>query len=189
MFRAVSAALLRRSALGTVRLRRCASAGVLRLPTLPSTLEALEAEFPSTFEQRVEYRDLDAMNHVNNATYFMYFENARIRAFLGGKFAFNPAGVSPVLADTWCSFRRPVELDDMLTIGSRAENINPERGSFDHRYIVWSARHGTVAAQGGATVVLCDFDAGGRRTTIPPLWLKWLEREVAPGGDSGAASA
>ena len=53
-----------------------------------------------------------------------------------------------MLADTWCSFRRPVELYDELLIGLRVENIVKERGEFQHRYAVWSTQLATVAAQG-----------------------------------------
>ena len=39
-------------------------------------------EFSFAISLYVWYRDLDAMGHVNNATYFQYFEQARTRYWL-----------------------------------------------------------------------------------------------------------
>ena len=104
-------------------------------------------------------------NHVNNATYFSYFEEARLAAWRkkgDGRVA--PKGIAPVISNIWCAFHRPIALEDTVTIALRVENVQPERSSMDHRYVVWSESQAAVAAQGGATVVLCDFDhSDGRR--------------------------
>ena len=141
-----------------------ASTASLRLPTsaLPTSLAACHAAFPVVHATRVEFRDLDPYSHVNNATYFSYFEEARMAAWPKGV---EPKGIAPVLADVWCAFRRPVALYDVVHIGLRVDNVNVEASTFEHRYVVWSEALGQVAAQGGATVVLCDFDRQGRRAT------------------------
>ena len=54
-------------------------------------------------------------------------------------------GIAPVLADTWCTFRRPISLYDKLAIGVRVEGIEAEKGQFLHRYIVWSEDQETVS--------------------------------------------
>ena len=50
------------------------------VPT-PKTFADLQQHFPYIMPLKVEYRDLDAMQHVNNTTYFHYFETARINQF------------------------------------------------------------------------------------------------------------
>ena len=142
---------------------------------VPSSLAEMRACFPIVHEHTVEFRDLDAMQHVNNATYFQIFEKARIAALSAltrGKACFKPEGIAPVLAGTWCRFRRPLEIDDKLLIGVRADSILPARGEFEHHYVVWSSQHHGVAAQGGATIVVCDFDNGAKRTPLPDNWVR-----------------
>lgn len=66
-------------------------------------------------------------------------------------------------------------LYDSVVVGVRATNIIPEQGEFKHIYAVWSTKQNTVAAMGGCTIVVCDFDNGGGRTDIPDHWLKMLK--------------
>ena len=104
---------------------------------------------------------------MNNATYFSYFEEARL-ALWGGKGDGQVAakGIAPVIADIWCAYQRPIALGDTVSIALRVENLQPEKSSMEHRYVVWSEANEMVVAQGGATIVLCDFDHGdGRRAT------------------------
>ena len=106
-----------------------------------------------------------ADNHVNNTVYFSFYEEVRVRAWRKstGSDSFAASGIAPVLQDTWTHFRLPLSLFDIVHIGMRAEHIEPETASFQHRYCVWSERFGAVAAEGGAGLVLCDFANGGKR--------------------------
>jgi len=160
-----------------------ASASSLRLPAsqLPKALAAFHEAFPVHVRKPVEYRDLDVYNHVNNACYFAYFEEARVRGWRAkddgaASWSVEAKGIAPVLQDTWCNFRVPIGLYDVVHIGLRVEGVQPERASFEHRYCVWSEDHDQVAAQGGATIVLCDFDRGGRRAQglTPSAMDRWL---------------
>jgi acyl-CoA thioester hydrolase len=113
---------------------------------------------------------LDSNQHVNNATYLSYFEEARTNCWFDSPgpnaLRLGPKGVAPVLADTWVSFRRPVALPDKLHVGMRVERIDVSRASIEHRYVVWSETLEDVAAQGGCTIVMADFDKGGVRAEL-----------------------
>ena len=72
-------------------------------------------------------------------------------------------------------FRRPVELYDTVVVGCRVLDVDQPRGEFKQEYAVWSEKQSTVAAVGGCTIVVCDFDKkGGPRTPIPEEWLPKL---------------
>ncbi|MBP6020146.1 MAG: acyl-CoA thioesterase [Burkholderiaceae bacterium] len=55
----------------------------------------------------VRWGDLDALNHVNNAVYSQYFEEARIQLF-GQAGIVLPSARNVVLAHASCDFLRPV---------------------------------------------------------------------------------
>ena len=57
----------------------------------------------------------------------------------------------------------PLSLFDVVHIGLRVEQVVPEKASFEQRYAVWSERFDAIAAEGGAKLVLCDFNAQGKR--------------------------
>jgi acyl-CoA thioester hydrolase len=137
--------------------------------------------FPFWHTRTVEWRDLDAMNHVNNARYFSYLESARLAHMQAmGLLSLTPDhSIAPVLADTWCSYRRPALLNDTLEVGVRVEAIDAERGEYANRYaIVRSSEAGepTVLVQAGATIVVCDTRSGAR-TQLPPPFLDALRRQ------------
>ena len=67
----------------------------------------------------VRFRDLDAMGHVNNATYFTYMEEAR-KEFFNHLFNYSsPEDYPFILAGISCNFKKPVRLED----NSLAEDI------------------------------------------------------------------
>jgi acyl-CoA thioester hydrolase len=155
-------------------------------PSLPRTCRAARPTVsalhalsdPYSIRLDVDFCDLDAMVHVNNTVYFRWFETLRVRQFsqdIYPEFSFTPVGKKPVISETWCRFRRPVELYDSVVIGCRVLDVDQPRGEFKQEYAVWSERQSTVAAVGGCTIVVCDFDLdGGPRTPIPDDWLPKL---------------
>lgn len=55
----------------------------------------------------VRWGDLDALNHVNNAVYFRYLEEARVQLFAQAGTALPPNRIT-LLAHVSCDFLRPV---------------------------------------------------------------------------------
>ena len=65
-----------------------------------------------TIKQDVRFRDLDALGHVNNATYFTYMEEAR-KVFFGDILnATSPDDFPFILAGISCNFIKPVQLEE-----------------------------------------------------------------------------
>ena len=79
-----------------------ASASTLCLPQLPQTFAAFCEAFPHQCSKQIEYRDLDAYNHVNNTVYFSFYEEVRVRTWRlsTGNETFAANGIAPVLQDT-----------------------------------------------------------------------------------------
>lgn len=76
--------------------------------------------FPHWKEVPIRFRDLDPLNHVNNAIFSTYYEEARIN-FIGDVPAFAHGldnGFSFVLANLQIKFLKPVEYPATLLIGS-----------------------------------------------------------------------
>jgi acyl-CoA thioester hydrolase len=94
----------------------------------------------------VQFRDLDALRHVNNAVYFSYLENARIaylRTLLG-----RPLGVDDirlVLVDAACRYHSPALLGDPLAMGIRITHLR--RSSFAFAYRLISRADGRLVAE------------------------------------------
>lgn len=111
--------------------------------------------FAVIFEQKVEWGDMDAFNHVNNVVYYDYAQRARIY-HLEQIDMFNDAAFT-VLASSSCQYLLPVTYPDTLWIGVRAKKIGTT--SLTHEYIYYSAMQQAVVAT--AESVLVFFDKTG----------------------------
>lgn len=119
----------------------------------------------------VRWADLDANGHVNNATYFTYFEQARI-AWLESQNAQNTAsGHGPVIAQTACSFLRPIPHPEMLTVSMYSGA--PGRSSFPTFYDITGATD-IRYAEGQAIMVWVDRNSG-KSHPLPDTLRKALE--------------
>ena len=59
-------------------------------------------------ELAVRWRDLDAFNHVNNAMYLRYLEEARLRWLMALDGPWMDDQVAPVVASALVNFKRPI---------------------------------------------------------------------------------
>jgi acyl-CoA thioester hydrolase len=97
-------------------------------------------------EIRVRWADMDAYQHVNNAVYLNYFEEARDTVMVG---LFGPEALDFVLAHVDIDFRNEVTQDDgQVTVRSREVVLKSD---------------GSLAAEGGAVVVPRDTTTGRSR--------------------------
>ena len=110
---------------------------------------------------------MDALGHVNNATYFRYFEETRTLWLLQHEKVWT-AEQGPVVAHAACTFRRPVVYPATLTIELWADA--PRRSSIVTRYRVFAqSAPGVLAAEGEATVVWINYGTG-RPVSLPALF-------------------
>src|SRR6188474_3228214 len=79
---------------------------------------AVESTLPKVFECKLPLRfaDMDADRHVNNAEYYRYMEEARMRWVHTLGLAMTPPSPIPVLAASACSFRAPLHYPGTVTV-------------------------------------------------------------------------
>jgi len=119
--------------------------------------EMLLDGFPVLVEFPVAWGDMDALKHVNNVTYFRYFENARIAYLERIRMweLMEETGIGPILASTQCRFRAPLTYPDVVSIGARISDVGA--AGFTMKYIVVSRRLSKVAAEGEGHLVTYDY--------------------------------
>lgn len=71
----------------------------------------------------VRWGDLDALGHVNNATYATYVEEARLRWFGGLGDAWGNAAAYPVVVAQTVNYRRALEWPATVTITLKPERV------------------------------------------------------------------
>ncbi len=98
--------------------------------------------FPIVVPVDVRYRDLDTFNHVNNAVYLTYFEQARVAYFKSLGWRSDDASV--VVARAEVNYRRPIFLGDEVRVGCRVARFGNK--SYIMEYLITA--NGEVAADG-----------------------------------------
>ncbi|TKF21038.1 acyl-CoA thioesterase [Vibrio genomosp. F6] len=144
-------------------------------------MENLLKEYSVITEIPVAWGEMDALNHVNNAVYFRYFETARIAHFnkveLMEEMAMTKVG--PVLGETQCRYKLPVTYPDTLLIGSKVTDIQSDR--FTMQYEIVSKKLRKITTIGSATIVMFDFKTNQKAELSERLTLaiKALDKELA----------
>lgn len=127
-------------------------------------LKNFRASFRSFTELRVAWGDMDAMNHVNNAVYFRYFESGRIVHLASlGAYA-EDRKIGTVVGSIQCRFRIPLTYPDTIIVGSRVGDVGEDRFTFE--YAIYSQRHDRIAAEASSVVVAITLH-DGRKTALP----------------------
>jgi len=107
----------------------------------------------------VQFRDIDAFGHVNNATYFSFFEIARTRYWLELVRGRGAADVTFIVAHAECDFLRQVGLEPIEVLTRITELRN---SSLDFIYEVRKS-DGALAATGKTVVVFFDWETKSKR--------------------------
>lgn len=110
-----------------------------------------------TLQLDVQWGDMDALGHVNNARYLTWFESARIALFvrIGLLTAASPT-VGPILATTTCDFLRPVVFPERVEVGARVASIGETSVTMDYE-VRDAATRATLYARGTSVVVVVDY--------------------------------
>ena len=118
----------------------------------------------------VRWSDLDSMGHVNNATYFTYFEAARIQFFEDGVELDSyrtHARQGPVVVSATCNYRRELLYPATLDIGLHIAALSGR--SFTFGYGIYLAASDTLIADGSTVAAWVDFEQGRAMTLPGPL--------------------
>ncbi|UVI31035.1 acyl-CoA thioesterase [Paenibacillus spongiae] len=122
------------------------------------------SKFNFSIPVKVRYCETDLLGHVNNVSYFMYFEQGRIDYFENLALTeelFGEEKVS-VVADLECQYLAPLYLRDPVTLHVRVARIG--RSSLEIEYALVVKEQ--LKAGGRGTIVLVET-ATGKSTPIP----------------------
>jgi acyl-CoA thioester hydrolase len=116
--------------------------------------------FCVTEQFMMHWGDMDALGHANNASYFKWFETARIAYF--GKIGLQSgerADVGPILATTTCNFLRPAVYPCDLVAGARVSKMG--NTSFTMEYQLSPATDvDNPYATGSGVIVVINYKTG-----------------------------
>ncbi len=121
--------------------------------------------------REVEFRDIDAAGHVNNAVYLTFLETARIRYLievLGPQFAYE---LSLVLARIEVDFRSPARFPETLEVGARVNRLGTK--SFDMEHEVRGG-DGRIVLEASSVLVAYDYEANAPMA-VPEDWRARLD--------------
>ena len=108
----------------------------------------------------LRWSDLDAFNHVNNARYLTFIEQARIEWLeaLGTPWVTDEFG--PVLAQTLLNYTRPIEYPADVAVELFTTRLGTSSVTLGHRIV---AADGTLHCDGHAVTVWIDRRTGKAR--------------------------
>lgn len=115
------------------------------------------------FEVQIRYTDIDSMGHVNNATYFQYFELARLHYlsdFLGLDWDWKTKGI--ILVKNEAEYFKPTLLTDKPTVSLRVTDIGTKRFNLEHLLMVNDSVHAI-----GRCILVCYDNQKGESIPIP----------------------
>jgi acyl-CoA thioester hydrolase len=124
---------------------------------------------PFRFSTRVEvrWRDLDALNHVNNAVYFTYLEQARVHYMRKLEIVpETPSGIGFILAEAQCQFKSPLTLGECVTVYIRVSELRNSSFVFEYRMEGEDQR---LAAEAWSIQVCYDYE-NKHPIPIPDRW-------------------
>ena len=119
-------------------------------------------------EERVRFRDLDPMGHVNNAVFLTYLEQARVAFFSEMGAATGLEDMNMIVARVEIDFKAPVRLGQEVEVSVRASRFGTK--SFDPDYEL-RVDGGLVAV---AKSVQVAFDYSRREPVAVPA--EWREK-------------
>jgi len=113
----------------------------------------------------VTWRDLDGIGHVNNATYFSYFEWARTKYWFAlhgieNKQDLGVADLTFIVAHAQCDFRLQLSLAEKLDVCVRIGDMRTS--SFDFLYEIRRRERRDLAATGKVVVVHYSWEKNAK---------------------------
>lgn len=129
------------------------------------------------FDLPMRWADADALNHLNNANYFRYMEEGRIRMFYEGKVE-QSTRFSPVVVHCSCDFKKPITYPAQIRVSHRVDRIG--RSSMEHAVdlsVIHPDGQLELCAQGKSIMVWMDFELN-RAHPWPEEVLQALARSI-----------
>jgi acyl-CoA thioester hydrolase len=135
-------------------------------------------EFRHRTSLQVRFRDIDAFGHVNNAVFFSYVEQARIRYLLDVLATGEPFDRLPlILARVELDFRSPILFGDEVTVGTRVDRIG--RSSLDMSHRMTAGSDGRLVGDVRTVLVTYDYEASAPMP-VPDEWRARISEHEGP---------
>ena len=132
---------------------------------MSETPSSLASPLLFSTELAVRWRDLDAFNHVNNAMYLRYLEEARLRWLLTLAGPWMDAHVAPVVASALVNFKRPIAWPEDVKVELFVDRLGNSSCTLGHRIL--SAKDATVLYCDGHVVMVWFDSRSGRSSPLP----------------------
>ncbi len=119
----------------------------------------------------IRWGDMDALGHLNNASYFRFFETARVDWLqsIGGMSY--PEGEGFVIVNAFSNFLRQLQYPGDVLM--KLYVSDPRRATFENWFTMERTdQPGVINATGGATVMWVDIPA--ERAKSLPDWVRKL---------------
>ncbi|KAB2338584.1 acyl-CoA thioesterase [Cytobacillus depressus] len=116
---------------------------------------------PHEIEIYVRFSETDAHGHINNTSYFLYFEEARTKLFKAINLERN-SDCSFILASITCDYINQAYADQTLIVSTNVIKIGTK--SFTVRHTITAADSGITIAKADATNVCYNYT---EHRTIP----------------------
>jgi acyl-CoA thioester hydrolase len=119
----------------------------------------------------VRYGDLDAQQHVNNAKYLTYMEQARLEyvRHLGLWNGDSFVELGMIVAEAQITYRAPIHFGQAVRVGVRVSRLGNK--SMRWEYSIENAQDGSVFATAASVQVAYDYPAG-KSMPVPDAWRK-----------------
>jgi acyl-CoA thioester hydrolase len=128
----------------------------------------------------VRFRDIDAFEHVNNASFFTYIEEARIKYILEVLEIEEVERLPMILAAVQIDFRKPILFGQVVEIGTQVDWIGRTSFSMSHR--LTATPDDRLVAEAATVLVAYDYAAAGA-IPVPDAWrsafARWEGRDLA----------
>jgi acyl-CoA thioester hydrolase len=131
----------------------------------------------------VRWGDLDAFNHVNNAAFLVYAQEARLAWLASIESVWFDATMMPVVAAAQVNYRRQLAWPAGIVVELAATRIGTSSLTIAHRIIAADDRD-TVYADGEVVMVWVD-PASGRAVALPAA----IRAACQPPGESAATTS
>lgn len=104
---------------------------------------------------KVRFCETDALGHVNNSSYFIYLEEARIAFVESLEQDMEMRNWQFILASVKCDFIKQAYFQQVLTIKTYTTKIGNKSFNLEHEVV--DAKTKEIIAKGSATMVCFDF--------------------------------
>jgi acyl-CoA thioester hydrolase len=147
-------------------------------------------EFRHRTRLEVRFRDIDAFRHVNNAAFFTYIEQARIR-YLCDLLDIEAVERLPmILAAVQIDFKSPILYGQEVEIGTRVDWIGNTSFSMSHH--LTASPGARVVAKAATILVAYDYETEAA-IPVPDAWRNafagWEGRDLARPAQAVASRA